>query len=141
MGIKIAAALYIIVGLFSLAAGLVFVTSDSFVGYHSIAVGMEWEEVPEGFQALILALMRVAAGGWLALSVFIFTAVLLGGHPKFPALRWILPVAIVAFYAPTFYATWTVYTETGAPTPWLPSLVMIVLAPLAYGLDAWGRRA
>lgn len=140
MGIKIAAALYIFIGLFSLVAGVVYVTSSTFIGYHSTAVGMEWADVPEGFQELILALMRVAGGGWLALSIFTFSSVLLGGLSNFPTMRWALPASIIAFYGATFYATWSVYTATGAPTPWLPSLVTIGMAALAFALDSWGRR-
>jgi len=132
MRTKIALAIYLIIGLIDLVLGMIYVTSDQFLSYHSQAVGTSWQEVDFGTQTLILALMRVAGGGWLALG-FLTIAFALGALKTSSTLaRWALPTGTVIFWLASFAATWSVYRETGAQSPWAPSLALIgVASPFA----------
>jgi len=48
--------------------GAVYIFRGHFMPYHSKATGMGWNEVPESLQNLIVALMRVVGGTWIAIS-------------------------------------------------------------------------
>ena len=141
MRTKIALAIYLIIGLIDLVLGVIYFTSDQFLSYHSQAVGTSWQEVDFGTQTLILALMRVAGGGWLALG-FLTIAFALSTLMRSSTLaRWLLPTGTVIFYLPCLAATWSVYRETGAQSPWAPTLALIVFALVALLIDApWSSR-
>jgi hypothetical protein len=66
---KIALVIYVLVGLFSLYLGLTYYLRDQFLPYHERAVGVSWGQLDTSIQTLLLALMEVAGGGWLALFV------------------------------------------------------------------------
>jgi hypothetical protein len=51
--------------------GMIYLLRGSFMPYHSEAVGMSWEQVQPSMQYLLLALMRAAAGGFLATATAI----------------------------------------------------------------------
>jgi hypothetical protein len=55
-----------------LVFGSIYLLKNSFMPYHSAALSLKWEEVDTATQFLILALMRVTAGGYLSLSFAIF---------------------------------------------------------------------
>lgn len=48
--------------------GAVYVVRGRFMPYHAAATGLAWSEVPEPLRALIVALMRVVGGTWIAVS-------------------------------------------------------------------------
>ena len=141
MRTRIALAIYLIIGLIDIVLGMIYITSDQFLSYHSQAVGTSWQDVDVGTQTLILALMRVAGGGWLALG-FLTIAFALGALKTSSTLaRWALPTGTVIFWMASLAATWSVYRETGAQTPWAPSLALIVFALVALLIDApWYSR-
>jgi hypothetical protein len=106
------------------------------MSYHSQAVGAPWQELELGVQTIILALMKVAGGGWFVMGFFTIILALAAFKMGSTVVRWTLPVGTVIFYLASFAATWGVYQETGAPTPWGLSLAMIGFALLALLIDA-----
>ena len=50
----------------SVALGALYLLSPTFMPYHAAAIGREWGSLTDGEQVLFRALLRVAAGGWLA---------------------------------------------------------------------------
>ena len=141
MRTRIALAIYLVIGLINLVLGMIYITSNQFLSYHSQAVSKSWQEVDVGTQTLILALMRLAGGGWLALG-FLTIAFALGTSKTSSSLaRWALPIGTVIFWMASLAATWSVYRATGAQTPWIPSLAVIGVALLALLIDApWSSR-
>ncbi len=142
MRMKVALGIYVLVGIVSLVLGLLYATSQQFMPYHAEAVGTPWRDVDPGTQTLILALMKVAGGGWITLGFFCLVLSLAQLQSRSVVSRWVLPIGIVICYSASLAATWGVYQETGADTPWLPSLASIGLALLALVVDApWSSRA
>ena len=128
---KIALSIYSVIGLVNLVLGSIYLTSDEFLTYHSQAIGASWEKVDPGTQTLILALMKVAGGGWCALGFFTIAIALSEWKRSGSLARWALPAGTLFLYLPTLIATWSVYRETGAQSPWVPSLAMIMLTLIA----------
>ena len=138
---KIAIAIYLILGLVDLVMGFIYLTTDRFLSYHAEAVGIPWREIDSGMQTLILALMKLAGGGWLALgllTIVLAAGLLIKNHAL---ARWAVPAGTIVFWAASFMATWSVYQATGAQTPWAPSLGAIGMAIIAMTIDApWSSR-
>ena len=141
MRTKMALAVYLVIGLVDLVLGVIYVSSNRFLSYHSQAVGTSWEDVEHGTQTLILALMKLAGGGWLALG-FVTIAFAWGALKGNNTLaRWALPIGTVIFWSASFFATWSVFRQTGAQTPWVPSLVVMGVTLVALLIDApWSSR-
>ncbi len=141
MRMKAALAIYLVIGAIDIILGVTYFSSTEFMSYHSQAVGAPWQEVDLGAQTLILALMKVAGGGWFVLGFFTIILALAAFKTGSAVARWTLPMGTLIFYLASFAATWGVYLETGAPTPWGQSLAMIGFALLALVIDApWSSR-
>lgn len=136
MRIKLAIGIYLVAGAVEILVGATYFMAKQFMSYHAEAVGMPWDELGEGLQTLVLALMKFAAGGWFALGIVTVSLTLAALRSRNVFARWTLPVATIISWSLSFVATWGVYRATGAATPWLPSLVMIGLAMFAFTLDA-----
>ena len=139
---KLVLGFYLVIGAVNIVLGVTYFSSKQFFSYHAQAVGAPWREVDPGTQTLILALMRVAGGGWITLGFF--TIILASGEflKSSAVSRWALPTGILIFYSASLGATWGVYQETGARTPWVPSLAIIGFALLALVIDApWSSHA
>jgi hypothetical protein len=114
----VAAVMYAAPALVSLLFGVTYLVRDSFMPYHAVALGMGWAELSPGTQALIKALMEVAAGGWLALGTLVL---LLVAFPIRRGERWArlaAPAALLLFYVPALLATLRVLYATPASPPW-----------------------
>lgn len=141
MRMNVALGIYLVVGMIDIILGVVYFSSEQFLSYHAQAVGVSWQEVNTGFQTLILALMKVAGGGWCSLGFFTIVLALAAFRTGSAVARWALPTGTVTFYVASFVATWGVYQETGAPTPWGQSLAVIGFVLLALVIDApWSSR-
>ena len=49
--------------------GMIYLFRSQFMPYHAIAVGKTWAEVDPSFQILLLALIRVLGGTWIATAL------------------------------------------------------------------------
>ena len=136
MRTKLALAMYSIIGLIDIVLGVIYITAGQFLSYHSQAIGSSWQEVEFGTQVLILALMRVAGGGWLALGFLTISFAVGTFRTNQRLARWALPTGTIIFWMASLAATWSVYRETGAQTPWAPSLAVVVFALGAWLIDA-----
>lgn len=67
--ISLTSILYYLAGLLLLAFGIIYLTRSSFMPYHAQAVSMDWNDVPQDMQYIILALMRAIGGGYTASAV------------------------------------------------------------------------
>ena len=138
---KAALGIYLVIGTVDIIMGARYFSSNQFMPYHSQAMSASWREVDLGVQTLILALMKVAGGGWLALGFFTIILALAAFKTRSAVARWTLPAGTLIFYLASFAATWGVYQETGASTPWGQSSAMIGFALLALAIDApWSSR-
>jgi hypothetical protein len=133
--------LYAIVAVVSLALGAIYLLRDSFMPYHAAALGKEWGELNPASQALLKALMEVAAGGWLALGALVLSLV---AFPIRRGERWArlaAPAALLLFYIPTLLATLSVLRETPASPPWRFNVVACLCVVVGFLLDAPWRSA
>jgi hypothetical protein len=136
MRMKLALGIYLVFGAVDVALGVTYFSTKQFMSYHAEAVGTPWQELDVGVQTLILALMKLAGGGWFALGVITIALALVALKTRSVVARFTLPAAALISWSASLAATWGVYQATGAPTPWGPSLAMIGFALLALVMDA-----
>ncbi len=131
---------YGLVALLGFVFAFIYLTRPEFMPYHADAVGVEWDAVGAEFKVLIIALMRVSGGGWLATSLAISFLLIAG--KKFNSL-W-MKVALVsvglAALIPTLYATLYVKSHSPANPPWIAAAVGILLLLIALFLDFVANR-
>ena len=135
MRMKVAFGIYVVAGAVDILLGATYFSSKQFMSYHVEAVGAPWQELDTGVQTLVLALMKLAGGGWFALGFFTIVLALAAIKTRSVVARWALPAATLISWSASFAATWGVYQATGAATPWGPSLAVIGLALLAVAMD------
>ena len=107
--------------------GLIYLFRSQFMPYHAIAVGKIWTEVDPAFQILLLALIRVVGGAWvataLAMGILLFI-------PFRQGMRWarlaIPAIGLVAELA-ALYVTLSVTLNTPATPPWKGVVLIMVL--------------
>ena len=136
MRIKLALGIYLIFGAVDVALGATYFSTKQFMSYHAEAIGASWQELDTGVRVLILALLKLAGGGWFALGVITIALSWVAFKTRNAVARIVLPVTALLSWSASFAATWEVYQATGALTPWVPSLAMLGLAMLAFVIDA-----
>ncbi len=126
---------YLIVGLMGLLFAFFYLTRQEFMPYHSDAVGMRWEDVSPHVQVLIIALMRVSGGGWLATSIGIFF--MLVARRKYETMFFRFALLLIALSAliPTLIATLYVKNHSPANPPWIAAAIGIALISTGLLLD------
>ena len=112
--------------------GFVYLFRPEFMPYHADAIARDWGDVEEPFQVLILALMRVAGGGWVASATAIAILLLVPFRQGLRWARWAIPVVGLLVSAPALYATAYVRRYTPAEPPWLAALAGMTLLMLGF---------
>ena len=121
--------------------GFLYLWRREFMPFHAIAVDMPWSDVPPGFQAIILALMKALGGAHIVLALAV-CAILFG--PFRQGVRWallIIPLIGFASIVVTSYAMFYLAAHTSATPPfWAPMLgAALTVIGLSVSLSACKR--
>lgn len=120
--------------------GFVYLFQPQFMPYHADAVEMQWSELAPGLRVLILALMKVVAGAWLAGAS---AMALLLIFPFRKGERWsyfAVPLIGLLLSGSSLYATLYVRGNTPANPPWIAAAVSIVLLVAGLLLSLSSRK-
>lgn len=126
---------YTMVALLGFVFAFIYLTRPEFMPYHADAVGVEWKEVNENFQVLIIALMRVSGGGWLTTSLSISFLLIVDRKFKKLWLKLALVAVGLATLIPSLWVTLYVKSNSPADPPWLAAVVGILLLLAALIVD------
>lgn len=126
---------YAIVGLLGFVFAYIYLFRSEFMPYHAVAVGLPWADVDAGMKVLIIALMRVSGGGWLATALSI--TFLLIARIKLQKIWLGLALVLVGLggLVPTLYATLYVRANSPADPPWMAAIGGIALLIISLVLD------
>lgn len=130
---------YAITAAASLFMGLLYLLSPEFMPYHATAIGQNWDSVEPGLQVLLLALLRVAGGGFLSLAIVITVLLYWPWRDDARWAQWLLPLAILAVHGPTLWATLSVTLQTPATAPWAGPAAAVAAAIAGFALDSSRR--
>ena len=127
---KIAFGCYSLATLFIAAGGFVYLLRTQFMPYHAIAVGKTWDQVDPAFQILLLALIRVVGGAWIATALAMCILLFIPFRQCLRWARWALPVVGMVAELTALYVTLSVTLNTPA-TPPLKVVVFIMVLLIA----------
>jgi hypothetical protein len=115
--------------------GLVYLARSSFMPYHRDAISTPWEKLEKPYQALFLALIKVAGGGFLVsgLSVSFMTLFPLRAGEVWA--RFVIPIIGLSMALPALYATVHVRRHTPASPPVATALITIALLLIGFALS------
>jgi len=126
---------YILIGLMGLVFAYLYLSRSEFMPYHAVAVGRNWQDVDPGMQVLIIALMRVSGGGWLATSLGI--ALMIWARNKYKQLFFSAALVLIGLgcVIPTLIATLYVRNNSPANPPWIAATLAILILVIAFIFD------
>jgi hypothetical protein len=119
--------------------GVMFLLRSDFMPYHAVAVGMPWSDVPGPFQVLLLALLKLAGGGWLAVAAAEFVLLLVPFRQGARRALWAVPSLGLLHFAGVCNAMAHVSLNTPATPPWGATLASMALMIVGAALTVPGR--
>ena len=138
---KLSLAIFLVLGLISLSFGVLYLSIDEFMPYHSEAIRADWSELDVNYQGLILGFLKgVGGGAFVAGFATIFMAIASFRKSAKPFMV-LLPSVSTGYSALLCYATYTVYTSTPGNPPLLLAVTSVVMALAASALLTFSRRA
>lgn len=112
----------------SLIFGLIYLTRSQFMPYHSLALAKSGSEVEVKTQILILALMRVAGGGFISTGIAILYLLCIPFQAEATWAKYSIFLVCLGTSTGSCYATLLVKLKTpGNPPAWL-SVATILLS-------------
>lgn len=129
--LKISFSCYLVTAIVSIAFGIIYLTRSEFMPYHAVALEREWTELDIKTQTLILALMRVAGGGFLATGMVVILLIYLYIKTTEEWIIFIIPTIGFVTSFSSLYATLLVKNRT-------PGLPPVNLTLLSIGLMVTG---
>lgn len=124
---KIAITLVFIAGFASIGAGYQYLISTEFASYHAEVVGKSWSEIEPAIQSMILGMLTVLGGGFMA-SGFSMLFLLIPISRGELWAHWAILVITSAMWVPAQFVT--IALRTAAPeaqTPVIPTAFIISL--------------
>ncbi len=138
--LKISLAMFVVLGLSSLSLGVVYLSLDEFMPYHSEAIQIDWANLNNNYQGLILGLLKALGGGALTAGfATVFMAVVSLGKSVRPFMV-LLPTVATGYSILLCYATYTVHTSTPGNPPLLLASLSVALSVLASTLLVLSQR-
>lgn len=129
---KFAFGCHLTVALIFLLFGTIYLFRSEFMPYHAVAIGQEWSQLQASFQILIIALMKVVGGGWLASGLAISILLAFPFREGARWAHWAIPCIGLVSILPSLYATILVAQSTPASPPWKVATIGVAL--LVVGL-------
>ena len=126
-------------GLLIMAAfALVYLTRRTFMPYHQVAVGSDWNALPRGIQVLLLGLMRVV--GFATLAVVIGNFVMLVGPFRAGEMwaRWTIAATGLLLSFGGLSAMHSVGAQTPARPPYRPAMAGAAMTAIGFVLSMLG---
>lgn len=122
---KLALLLIGLAALMSVSAGLRYLMLDEFLLYHSVVAGRPWAEIEPGIQAIIIGMLRIVGGGFLACGVVLFW--LIGPIRRGEVwARWAAISTVAAVWGPAQYVTLSLKSISPAAQPPIAQTALII---------------
>lgn len=139
---KIAIAVLALAAILSLGAGLRYLLTTEFMPYHAVVSGKSWVQLEPGLQSIILGMLKIVGGGFLACGVALLW-LLIPIYRGEAWSRWAALCVAVAVWVPTQYITIVLRSANStAQTPVVPTAVILCLVLVGFTLSFFaGKRA
>ena len=130
--LKVAFFCHLLAALLLVTFGVTYLLRSEFMPYHAVAVGKGWTEVEPAFQILILNLMKVTGGGFLASALAMIILLLKALREGQRWSFWAIPIIGLMASLSSLYATINVGLNTPASPPWMAAALGTVLLIVGF---------
>ncbi|HYX63992.1 MAG TPA: hypothetical protein VE935_07220 [Burkholderiales bacterium] len=121
--------------LVSLLFGIRYLVTRQFMPYHAAVAGKAWQDIEPGLQTIILGMLKILAGGFLAYGIALLW-LLIPLAQKQAWAPWAVITITLASVLPSVYVTiWLRRFAPSAPTPVAPALAVLVVALVGGALS------
>ena len=120
--------------------GTIYLLRSEFMPYHAIAVGKTWVEVDPSLQILLLALIRVVGGTWIATALAMGIILFIPFKQGMRWARWAIAAIGLVAESASLFVTLTVTLNTPATPPWKGALIIIVLLIVGLFLSLYPEK-
>lgn len=115
-----------------LAFALRYLLSPTVMPYHLIAMGKRWDELEKGMQVILLALMRAAGAGYLAVSAATGCLVIGGLRRHYAWANVTVLLMFAAFLLPLTFVMRSVRRRTPGRPPIGASVIGMAVTVVAF---------
>ncbi len=137
---KLSLAIFIVLGLSLLSVGVLYLSLDEFMSYHSEAIQTDWSDLNNNYRGLILGLLKALGGGaFTAGFATVFMAVVSLRKSVRPFMV-LLPTVATGYSILLCYATYTVHTNTPGNPPLLLTGLYVAMGVFASTLLVMSQR-
>ena len=126
---------YLIAAVGSIGFGMVYLARSTFMPYHRDALSTPWEKLEKPYQALFLALIKVAGGGFLVSGLSVVFMALFPFRAGDVWARFAIPIIGLSMALPALYATIHVRRQTPANPPVAASVIIVALLLIGFALS------
>ena len=123
-----------------LVFGIIYLFRPSFMPYHGDAVMLDWYDVDQNIQYLILALMRAVSGGFIIGAVAIAILQLKFNKDQSVWIASLILIIGLIVEFTTIYATFLVRIYTPGKPPTYIAYIAILLLVLGYIFNLKSRK-
>ncbi len=109
-----------------------YLLSKEAMPYHLVAIGKRWNELEQGTQIILLALMRAAGAGYLAISAAAVCLIMAGLLRHHTWANVTLVIIFVTLLLPLTFVMYSVRRRTSGRPPISASVIGIVVAVIAF---------
>jgi hypothetical protein len=107
--------------------GFKYLFTSQFMPYHSTAIGLPWTEVEPGFQYVILVLMKVVGGSFIALAIALLMILIIPFRKGERWAHYTVPIMGIFCAGASLYATLFLKMKSGASTPWFAAGIPVII--------------
>src|SRR3954465_6439790 len=133
--LTLALAAVLLVALAGIVFGVRYMRREAFLPYHAAVAGTSWAELDPGVQVVILAMLKIIGAGFATLGVTLLWL----SFALYEGARWapwaILTTSATALGPMLHVALKLRAFRPDAQTPVRPTLSMIILVVLGFGLS------
>lgn len=128
MLLKASLALLAIIGVIHLFVGVIYITADEFMPYHSRALMLSWDDLSLNYQTLILASLKLVGAGGLITGMVNLSLVVHTLKNSHTQLVWLIVASSSIFQLTANVVIYSVASNTPAQPPLLAvSIVSVIL--------------
>ena len=121
-------ALLAIAGLISILFGVRYVFASQFMPYHATVAGNSWNELEPGVRTIILGMLKIIGGGFLAYGLAVLWLLIPLGQRQSWAAWAVLTVSIASVLPSVYVTIWLRRVSPSARTPVAPAVAVLVMA-------------
>jgi len=133
--LDVAVAVVLVVALAGILFGVRYMRRESYLPYHAVVAGKPFIELDPGVQAVIIGMLKIIGSGFATFGVTLLWLC----FALFKGERWapwaILTISATALVSMLYVAIRLRTFRPGAPTPVMPTLVMMVLIVIGVVLS------